>query len=174
MSTETNPRVVRWQGYTVTQLGFVNNTVLALTTAALGFAVSKGSSDWTQWALWLGIVLLLASGTLALCCAWNRLQDFRESAQLARGKLNLAERRERRRKNRKRSARTWVLLGCQLWTFGLGAACVIGAAVPWFQVTPEPCRSTESRSELDQIAAPGSVDRQREAPGDAAKNRDTP
>ena len=36
-----NPRFVRWQGHTVAQLGFVNNTVLALTTASLGFAVSS-------------------------------------------------------------------------------------------------------------------------------------
>ena len=38
MNVEENPRFVRWQGRTITQLGFVNNTVLALTTASLGFA----------------------------------------------------------------------------------------------------------------------------------------
>ena len=141
MSTEGNPRFVRWQGHTVAQLGFVNNTVLALTTASLGFAVSREASGWTQLSLWVGVAFLLMSVLFALCCARNRLHDFRESAQLARSKMSLAERRERRRKNRKRGECTWVLLNCQLVTFALGAVLVVVAAVPSSKLTGGSCPS---------------------------------
>ena len=144
MSTEGNPRLVRWQGHTVAQLGFVNNTVLALTTASLGFAVSREASGWTQVSLWVGVAFLLTSVLFALCCARNRLHDFRESAQLARSKMSLAERRERRIKNRKRGECTWVLLDCQLATFALGALLVVVAAVPWSKLTGGRCPSTGS------------------------------
>lgn len=56
MSTDRNPRLVRWQGHSVAQLGFVDNTLLALTTASLSFAVSRESSGSVQWILWMGIV----------------------------------------------------------------------------------------------------------------------
>ena len=135
MSTEGNIRFVRWQGRSIAQLGFVNNTVLGLTTASLGFAVSRQSSGWTQCALWVGIGFLLTSVWFALCCARNRLLDFRESAQLARRRLDAAERRERRRKNRKRGECTWALLNLQLLTFALGATLVVVGAVPWSKVT---------------------------------------
>ena len=118
MTADRNARVVRWQGHSVAQLGFVNNTVLALTTASIGFAVSRESSGWQWCLLVLGIVCLVVSAGLALWCAVNRLQDFRESAQLARGGVGIVERVERRRKNQDRGDRTWTLLYWQLRTFG--------------------------------------------------------
>ena len=129
MTADRHSRVVRWQGHSVAQLGFVNNTVLALTTASIGFAVSRESSGWQWWLLVLGIVYLVVSAGLALWCAVNRLQDFRESAQLARGKMGIVEQSERQRKNRKRSKRTWTLLYWQLGTFAVGALLVVGAVV---------------------------------------------
>ena len=81
MDADGNPRFVRWQQRTQTQLGFVNNTVLALTTASLGFAATRELSGWPQCFLWLGIVALVASVSLALICAWNRLSDFRETTK---------------------------------------------------------------------------------------------
>ena len=110
-------------------MGFVNNTVLALTTASLGFAVSTTASGVTQGSLWPAVLSLLGSVFFALCCAANRLTDFRESAQLARGKGTRAERCELRRKNRRRGECTWVLLKLQLISFGLGAVLVVCAAV---------------------------------------------
>ena len=129
MTASRHSRVVRWQGRSIAQLGFVNNTVLALTTAAIGFAVSRESSGWRWWPLVIGIVCLVMSAGLALWCAVNRLQDFRESAELARGRMGIVEGVERRRKNRKRGNRTWTLLYWQLGTFAAGALLVVGALV---------------------------------------------
>lgn len=129
MGADRHSRVVRWQGHSVAQLGFVNNTVLALTTASIGFAVSRELSGWQSCLLVIGIVCLVSSAGLALWCAVNRLEDFRESAQLARRRMGIVELRERRRKNRKRSKRTWTLLYWQLWTFAVGALLAVGALV---------------------------------------------
>ena len=134
-------------------LGSVNNTVLTLTTASLGFAVSRESSTWTQWALWVGTAFLLISVVFALCCAVNRLSDFRESARLARRKMDLAERRKRRCKNRRRGTWTWVLLHLQLWCFAIGATSVVIASVPWSKPTERSCPSTASELEPDRPAA---------------------
>lgn len=123
--TAGESRYVRWQGRLLAQLGFVNNTVLALTTAGLGFAVSREPAGWAQCALWAGIMSLGASVALALWCAINRLHDFRETAQLARGKMGETERCVRRRENRRRGERTWVLLYFQLATFALGTVLVV-------------------------------------------------
>ena len=127
MNVEENPRFVRWQGRTITQLGFVNNTVLALTTASLGFAASSDVDGVPQCLLWLGMVLLGASVVFALRCAWNRLCDFRETARLARGRMRIAEETELRRKTRERGDCTWRLLKGQLLTFGIGALFVVVA-----------------------------------------------
>ena len=130
MTADRNSRVVRWQGRSIAQLGFVNNTVLALTTASIGFAVSRESCGWRGWVLLLGIMCLVASAGLALGCAVNRLRDFRESAQLARGRMGIMEEVERRLKNRKRGDRTWTLLHWQLCTFAVGALLIVVALVP--------------------------------------------
>ena len=177
MTNETSPRFVRWQGHTVAQLGSVNNTVLTLTTASLGFAVSRESSTWTQWALWVGTAFLLISVVFALCCAVNRLSEFRESARLARRKMNLAERRERRRKNRRRGTWTWILLHLQLWCFAIGATAVVIATVPWSKPTERSGRSTESGLEPDRSAGqrtevPDTASPQEEGGEDPARNPD--
>ena len=132
MTAHRNSRVVRWQGRSNAQLGFVNNTVLALTTVSIGFAVrSRELCGWRWWVLLLGIMCLVVSAGLALRCAVNRLKDFRESAQLARGRMGIVEGVERRRKNRKRGDRTWTLLYWQLRTFAVGALLIVVALIPW-------------------------------------------
>ena len=130
MAADRNSRVVRWQGRSIAQLGFVNNTILALTTASIGFAVSRESCGWRWWVLLLGIMCLVVSAGLALWCAVNRLKDFRESAQLARGRMGVMDGVERRRKNRKRGDLTWTLLYYQLRTFAVGALLIVVALVP--------------------------------------------
>ena len=121
MATDGNPRFVRWQGRLIAQLGFVNNTVLVLTTASLGFAVSRESCGWQRCMRWLGILCLAASVCLALWCALNRLCDFRQTVRLARGQLSVADETKVRRKNRDRGELTWTLLRLQLVTFAVGA-----------------------------------------------------
>ena len=104
---------------------FLRNT--HLTTASIGFAVSGEPCGWRWWLLAFGVACLVVSAGLALWCAVNRLQDFRESAKLGRGRIGIVEGVERRRKNRRRGDRTWTLLYWQLLTFAAGALSVVVA-----------------------------------------------
>ena len=113
-----------------TQLGFVNNTVLALTTAALGLAVSSDSSGWQLCTLRVGTSFLVVSVLFALGCALNRLWDFRVTARLARGKMTETEEALARSKADSLGSRTWPLLYCQLGAFTLGALLLVVALWP--------------------------------------------
>ncbi len=130
MTSTSNARFVRWQERSNTQLGFINNTVLALTTAALGLAVSSNSPGWQLCTLRFGTVLLILSVFLALGCALNRLWDFRVTAQIARGNMNEEDEAAARREAGTLSCRTWTLLYFQLGTFALGALSLVVALRP--------------------------------------------
>ena len=127
-----NARFVRWQQVTIGQLGFTNNTVLVLTTASLGFTFAHASPDggWRGCVLWFGIGLLGLSVFFALWCALNRLWDFRETAQIAKGDMAEFEKAAARRETKRLGDRTWGLLYCQLGTFGLGLLLLALAFAP--------------------------------------------
>ena len=115
-------RFVRWQRVAITQLGFLNNTVLALATASAGFALARPAPDsgWKLCLLWLGLALLSLSIIVALACALNRLWDFRETAQIAKGTMSDSETAVARREVERLGNRTWTLLYCQLASFVVG------------------------------------------------------
>lgn len=134
-TAETRRRFSRWQQTTITQFGFVTNTVLVLTTASIGFAVGRAStlSGGPKYALLVGVIILGASGFLALLCSWNRLLDFRLTAQIARAaeQWELEETRDNARATaRKLGDQSWCLLKCQLSTFGLGVF-VVAVVLIW-------------------------------------------
>ena len=83
---DSRQRFSRWQQITITQFGFVTNTVLVLTTASMGFAVGQVRTliGCQKYVLLIGLIVLGAAGILALLCSWNRLLDFRLTAQIAR------------------------------------------------------------------------------------------
>lgn len=130
MTRVDNARFIRWQERCNTQLGFVNNTVLALTTAGLGLGVSSSASGWHLGALRFGTVSLIVSVLLALGCALNRLWDFRETARIARGNMSDVPKAVARGKVEKRGRRTWRVLYWQLSTFALGALALVVALWP--------------------------------------------
>ena len=117
-----NVRFVRWQHVTIVQFGVVNNTVLALATASIGFALSREApvGGWKLCSFGIGTALLSLSVLFALWCALNRLWDFRETAQIARGRMEECEKAAARHETKKLGARSWGLLYCQLGTFALG------------------------------------------------------
>ena len=122
-------RFIRWQKTTNTQFGFVLHAVFLATTASFGFAVNQASklSDFPSLVLCLGIICLGTSGSLALLCSWNRLLDFRLTAQIAKvdGRYDLRKTIGFSRTiSRCLGERSWRLLKCQLITFGLGVLVV--------------------------------------------------
>lgn len=118
---------VRWQEIRFTQFGFVNNTVLGLATAALGFALTLARSGEAvlREAMFLAVVMLLVSHAFAISCALNRLWDFRETFHRARGTPSVS-----RAKNRRSGQRSCCLLYLQLGTFGVGVLALTIAAWP--------------------------------------------
>ncbi len=123
----SNDRFVRWQGRLLTQLGAVNNTVLVLTTASLGFAV-KMESPGSQCALCLGTALLVGSVFLAVGCALSRLWDFRMTVRVTRVDLDESKRENARDWAEFLGCVTWWLLHLQLATFATGAALLVAAS----------------------------------------------
>ena len=123
----SNERFVRWQGRLIAQLGIVNNTVLVLTTASLGFAVSMKSPG-SQCALGLGTAFLVASVFLAIGCALSRLWDFRLTLKVTRVGRDESTREDARRQAKRLGCLTWWLLHVQLVTFAAGALLLVVAA----------------------------------------------
>ena len=132
-NAEGRVRFSRWQTTTIAQFGFLTNTVLVLTTASVGFAFNyifnhvSTLSDELKYALTAGILILGLSGLFALLCSWNRLLDFRLTTQITRASeqhdlRNLTA--QARVATRELGDRSWCLLGCQLFTFGVGIIIV--------------------------------------------------
>jgi hypothetical protein len=111
-------RFVRWQRITREQFSAVSNLVLGLATALLAFQSSAltAPSATSRWLAVVSMLLLATSVALGLACAWNRLLDFRQTAQNARGGSHVD--------TEALGNRSWTLLGWQLCLFGLGALLV--------------------------------------------------
>ena len=132
-NAESRVRFTRWQKTTIAQFGFVTNTVLVLTTASVGFAFNHAFDHAStlsyelKCALIVGIVFLGLSGFFALLCSWNRLLDFRLTTQITRAseRHDLRKCTERAREiTDELGDQSWCLLGCQLFTFGVGILIV--------------------------------------------------
>ena len=122
---EHRARFSRWQQVTITQFGFVTNTVLVLTTASIGFALGHASTltQTPRRVLLVGISVLSLSGLFALMCSWNRLLDFRLTAQIPRASEQSAletDREDARCITSDLGVQSWCFLKCQLVTFGMG------------------------------------------------------
>lgn len=82
-------RFVRWQGVTREQFSAVSNLVLGLATGLLALLAKTPSDLKTTDGCLLALsvtsmTLLAASVAVAISCAYNRLRDFRKTAQIAR------------------------------------------------------------------------------------------
>lgn len=141
----------RWQGITVTQLGYSINLVLTFAAATLGFSLTLiGDSSfrpdgWTKCLLSLSLLCLLASIAVGLLCVINRLRDFRRTAKIARDRETWEreavtneeiDRRleSRRAKTKKLGKRTWALFYWQTSLFVMGILLLVTAFVIVYQV----------------------------------------
>lgn len=149
--TNSEGSFVRWQTTALTQLGYVSNLILTFATASLGFSLTMAKDDHYQpggaaKTLWIvAVVLLAASLALGICCALNRLADFRGTAQNAKDRerlyldgmqdqLSTCEKQRmrirlecRRIRTDLLGERTRLLLYLQITAFAFGALVLISA-----------------------------------------------
>lgn len=117
-------RFQRWQRITIEQLGYVLNLVFGLTIAVLGYwllLLRDGTfmpGPLGRKAMLLSFFALAASGVSGLVCTLNRLQDFRGTAQRARGKPGAPTEDQLNRLGKI----TWCLFYVQLIAFAVGVA----------------------------------------------------
>ncbi|MCI1711510.1 MAG: hypothetical protein LKM32_14485 [Chiayiivirga sp.] len=118
---------IRWQDITRDQFTAVSNLALGLATGLLAFLVA-GLRDMSHGERCLRMLaaassaLLAISVVLAVCCAINRLRDFRATARIARHR----QRRESvspdsREETKVLGETSWSYFWWQLTIFGFGA-----------------------------------------------------
>ena len=97
MPKPRNESFVRWQGISVTQLGYAVNLILGFATASLGFALTLlKDKDFTpqhceKILFDSSLALLSLSIALGVWCVINRLRDFRKTKDIANERQELGE-----------------------------------------------------------------------------------
>jgi hypothetical protein len=133
---------VRWQGITISQLGYVVNLILGFATASLAFSVSilRDQSfplqGWGRCFFRVSFIALVLSILSGMVCIWNRLRDFRLTTRIARDREQSrrdkkseeqidSDLRTRRETVKTLGKLTWWLLYTQLVAFGLGLTFLV-------------------------------------------------
>jgi hypothetical protein len=141
-SDDDDDNIARWDDIRREHFGQVQKLVLTLSLASLGFAVSqikdKPPDHWSAKMFFvLAMFTLVVSIVLGLFCMFNRLKDVRDTAKFLRDikhkRLDEAGKTAWRAANHRLGGRTWRLLQWQIWSFGLGALCLITAFVIVFR-----------------------------------------
>ncbi len=135
-------RYIRWQGIRINQMGFINNLFMGLAVGSLiwlgNYLLTKENSANTLYLL--SSVFFATSLLLGFLTAWNRLKDFRTTAQINRSLVEepsaiaVPETKSKRRRMRTDAANlgevSWKSLKWQVIHFVLGlilaAAAVAG------------------------------------------------
>lgn len=135
-------RYIRWQGIRITQMGFINNLFMGLAVGSLvwlgNYILTKEQSAITFFLL--SSLLFAFSLLLGFLTAWNRLKDFRVTAQINRSLVEepsaiaIPETKSKRRKMREDAAilgeSSWRLLRWQIVSFVMGLI-LAAVAVAW-------------------------------------------
>jgi uncharacterized membrane protein len=133
----TNESFIRWQGRSIQQMGFFNNLLLGLATGLLAFQTQlafgqKMSLVPSEIVVLVTSILVLFVSILVGCSlAWNRLNDFRLTAQVARKREKDEEEdiEKLRRKSERLGNRTWNLIQWQAALFALGSLLLLIATI---------------------------------------------
>lgn len=144
---------IRWQGITLTQLGYAVNLILTFATASLGFSLSLIKDEsyapgcWAKAFMALSLLMILFSILFGIWCVINRLRSFRHTKNAAR----MREERDRMKGKSPSSGtalaelqkqldveracytsldkRTWLFFRFEVATFGLGIVLLIASFV---------------------------------------------
>jgi hypothetical protein len=141
----------RWQGRAIEQLGFVNNLLIVLATALLGFEAQLEFADkivlsaTERTVAELSLIALFLSLTFGIAVALVRLHDLHRTSQIVRKRTkrdraksgnqtqkyqNFQKEIKKLRKSVRRWGRaTWWLLASQLFIFLLGTCCLLTLAL---------------------------------------------
>jgi hypothetical protein len=127
MSTNDRAGFLRWQDYRIQQLGFVNNLFVGLSTGIIGitgyvvFAQPVALVNFEPVLVGMALIFHALSVLAGSAVAWNRLRDFRATAQVVRKRSteNVSELRD---KAEQLGDKTWCILKVQGGTFVLGLA----------------------------------------------------
>jgi len=126
----------RWQAVTQEHLSGLIKVIIGITIGLMAFdsgLILKGTvSDATAKLLCVvAIALLIASLVFGIWCMINRLNDFRLTAQIVRGRdRGDKDIDEERQKSKMLGRLTWHLVKTQLTTFAFGAAAS-AVAILW-------------------------------------------
>lgn len=131
---------IRWQQVTLNHLSSVNNLILGLSIGLLAFQSNlllehKLDSCGAHGFAVASLIVLAISVVFGLCCAVNRLCDFRLTAKIARRREKVkwdTELQDLREESKSLGKCTWWLFWAQVTIFGLGAGC--GAVAVIIQV----------------------------------------
>lgn len=132
-SKDTFPR---WQKTTLDQMGYFINLLIFLCVGSTGFCASKLLDCYcllsccSETLIIIGIIILLIGLFCLLCLQFNRLQDFRITAQLARSNdvpthLLSDNKDNLRNKVTEMGMLTWRLLGISIFLFALGHLFIV-------------------------------------------------
>lgn len=118
-------RFTRWQLIRINQLTFLNNLILGLSIALLGYIFHYINQDAIylnkpqKFLFWASLLFTLSSIFLAIILAINRLEDFKKTANIARKKdtkeFNTLQ--NERTETKILGKRTWCLFYWQIATF---------------------------------------------------------
>jgi len=144
---------VRWQGKTLTQLGYAVNLILAFATASLGFSLSVIKHEsytpgiWAKAFMAFSLLMILSSILFGIWCVINRLRSFRHTKNAARTREERDKMKEKspssgtalanlqKQLEAERACYTsldkgsWVLFWFEVTTFGLGILFLIASFV---------------------------------------------
>ena len=134
--------VVRWDKYRIVQFSYTNNLLTGLNLAFLSFFITQSNFNLSYKCHFLilqvfSLLLLIASFITGFCIVFNRLQDFRKTAQLTKLRKKKFEHDHHiitysdiytinsdildlEKETNKLGIRTWHLLNWQIWTFLIG------------------------------------------------------
>jgi hypothetical protein len=132
---EARESFIRWQGIARDHFSTVSNLALGLSTGLLAFQLNALQKPQLvrdcalNFAL-LSVGVLFLSVTIAVCCAVNRLRDFRATARIARERQKQQPiEDEDREANRIIGKLSWRLFWWQMALFSLGAGSAAASVV---------------------------------------------
>jgi len=137
MTDNENESFVRWQGRSIQQMGFANNLLVGLATGLLAFQIQIAFNDEITLSTLerclaiLSLIFIFASLIVGCYLAWNRLQSFRTTAQVARKREteNHEGISELRNKYKRLDQITWKCIRCQGVLFALGSFLLLVLAI---------------------------------------------
>ena len=133
---KSNERFIRWQGILREHVTFLNNLLLAIAIAIIGYLISTlkeptfNVNGYKKALFSFGLILTLLSTLFALAAAFSRLFDFRTTLKKIRTEIenkNSTELETMKTWIELYGKTTWSLLYFQIGTFMMGTLVLVVA-----------------------------------------------